>query len=97
MCDARPVFATRARFPHADDVAADRPHRYRESTAWTPVRLSASSPTALAFGARTLDETAVPIAAEIIARTGKGTSLPLSQTAGPIHQPTRQEQPASVS
>lgn len=28
VCDARPVFATRARFPVADDVVADRPERY---------------------------------------------------------------------
>ncbi|MEU3936601.1 XdhC/CoxI family protein [Streptomyces sp. NPDC029044] len=28
VCDARPVFATRERFPHADEVVADWPHRY---------------------------------------------------------------------
>ncbi len=27
VCDARPVFATRQRFPHADDVVVDWPHR----------------------------------------------------------------------
>ncbi|MER7702446.1 XdhC/CoxI family protein [Kitasatospora sp. NPDC097605] len=32
VCDARPVFATRARFPEADDVVADWPHRYLEAT-----------------------------------------------------------------
>ncbi|WP_171111187.1 MULTISPECIES: XdhC/CoxI family protein [Streptomyces] len=32
VCDARPVFATRARFPHADEVVADWPHRYLERT-----------------------------------------------------------------
>jgi xanthine dehydrogenase accessory factor len=28
VCDARPVFATPARFPEADEVVADWPHRY---------------------------------------------------------------------
>ncbi|MYR42116.1 XdhC family protein, partial [Streptomyces sp. SID5910] len=32
VCDARPVFATRARFPDADEVVVDWPHRYLRST-----------------------------------------------------------------
>ncbi|MGW0474247.1 XdhC family protein [Streptomyces coeruleorubidus] len=32
VCDARPVFATTARFPHADEVVVDWPHRYLERT-----------------------------------------------------------------
>ncbi|MFJ6571173.1 XdhC family protein [Streptomyces sp. NPDC091292] len=32
VCDARPVFATRARFPEADEVVVDWPHRYLEGT-----------------------------------------------------------------
>ncbi|MBD0424732.1 XdhC family protein [Streptomyces sp. TRM S81-3] len=32
VCDARPVFATRARFPEADEVITDWPHRYLETT-----------------------------------------------------------------
>ncbi|MEU4176421.1 XdhC/CoxI family protein [Streptomyces sp. NPDC026589] len=32
VCDARPVFATPARFPHADEVVVDWPHRYLDST-----------------------------------------------------------------
>ncbi|KJK34345.1 xanthine dehydrogenase [Streptomyces variegatus] len=32
VCDARPVFATAARFPHADEVVVDWPHRYLEAT-----------------------------------------------------------------
>ncbi|WP_406498022.1 XdhC family protein [Streptomyces sp. NBC_01604] len=32
ICDARPVFATAARFPHADEVVVDWPHRYLERT-----------------------------------------------------------------
>ncbi|GGK67022.1 XdhC family protein [Streptomyces flaveus] len=31
VCDARPVFATHARFPHADEVVVDWPHRYLEA------------------------------------------------------------------
>lgn len=32
VCDAREVFATRARFPDADDVVVEWPHRYLQST-----------------------------------------------------------------
>ncbi|GGT96267.1 XdhC family protein [Streptomyces coeruleorubidus] len=32
VCDARPVFATPTRFPHADEVVVDWPHRYLEGT-----------------------------------------------------------------
>ncbi|GGQ66815.1 XdhC family protein [Streptomyces asoensis] len=32
VCDARPVFATPARFPHSDQVVVDWPHRYLERT-----------------------------------------------------------------
>ncbi|MEV6103773.1 XdhC/CoxI family protein [Streptomyces sp. NPDC051940] len=32
VCDARPVFATRARFPEADEVVVQWPHEYLEST-----------------------------------------------------------------
>ncbi|MGP4045359.1 XdhC family protein [Streptomyces sp. 2A115] len=28
VCDARPVFTTQARFPHADEIVTDWPHRY---------------------------------------------------------------------
>ncbi len=31
VCDARPLFATRARFPQADEVVVDWPHRYLTS------------------------------------------------------------------
>jgi xanthine dehydrogenase accessory factor len=33
VCDARPVFATAARFPEADEVITDWPHRYLASAA----------------------------------------------------------------
>ncbi|WP_405813885.1 XdhC family protein [Streptomyces sp. NBC_01390] len=32
VCDARPVFATAARFPYADEVVVDWPHRHLERT-----------------------------------------------------------------
>ncbi|MYZ19552.1 XdhC/CoxI family protein, partial [Streptomyces sp. SID337] len=32
VCDARPVFATRARFPDADDIVIEWPHRYLRGT-----------------------------------------------------------------
>jgi len=32
VCDARPVFATRTRFPDADEVVVDQPYRYLEGT-----------------------------------------------------------------
>ncbi|MFJ3303707.1 XdhC family protein [Streptomyces sp. NPDC086549] len=32
VCDARPVFATRARFPEADEIAVEWPHTYLERT-----------------------------------------------------------------
>ncbi|WAU81283.1 XdhC family protein [Streptomyces sp. Qhu-G9] len=140
VCDARPVFATTARFPYADEVVVDWPPRYLERTdvdARTAVcvlthdakfdipllRLALDlpvgyvgamgsrrthaerlrllreadvraeqlarlhSPIGLDIGARTPEETAVSIAAEIIAHTGQGTGLPLSQATGPIHRP----------
>ncbi|MFC9361489.1 XdhC family protein [Rhodococcus sp. NPDC057014] len=31
LCDARPVFATKARFPEADDIVVDWPHRYLQA------------------------------------------------------------------
>lgn len=43
------------------------------------------SPTGLGLGARTPEETAIPITAEIIAHAHHGTGLPLSQGTGPAH------------
>ena len=47
VCDARPVFATSARFPEADEVVADWPHRHLAKVAdrLGPGTRSASSPT----------------------------------------------------
>lgn len=138
VCDARPVFATRARFPEADDIVVDWPHRYLESTEVdgrtvlcvlthdakfdvplleAALRLPVAyigamgsrrthedrnkrlrevgvtelelarlrSPIGLDLGARTPEETALSIAAEIVAnrRGGSGTSLTGAHT--PIH------------
>jgi len=141
VCDARPVFATRARFPEADEVVADWPHRYLATVASrlgqndaicvlthdhkfdvpaliaalnTKVgyvgamgsrsthegrieRLSAEgvdpadiqrimAPIGLDIGARTPEETAVSICAEIISLHA-GTKAPsLRDGAGPIHR-----------
>ncbi|MEU0195507.1 XdhC/CoxI family protein [Streptomyces afghaniensis] len=140
VCDARPVFATQARFPHADEVVVDWPHRYLEHTtvdARTAIcvlthdakfdipllrhaldlpvgyigamgsrrthderlRLLREagvaeeqltrlhSPIGLDLGARTPEETAISITAEIISHTNQATGLPLSQGTGPIHRP----------
>ena len=46
VCDARPVFATARRFPDADEVVVEWPHRYLANTrASTGARSSACSPT----------------------------------------------------
>ncbi|WP_210687058.1 XdhC/CoxI family protein [Mycolicibacterium sp. GESEQ-9] len=143
VCDARPVFATAARFPTADEVVVDWPNRYLEAQSaagaidgrtvicllthdpkfdvpllevalrlpeigyigamgsrrthddrtarlreigLTDEELARlSSPIGLDLGARTPEETAVSIAAEIIARRWGGTGTPLSGTGGRIH------------
>ncbi len=141
VCDARPVFATPRRFPDADEVVVDWPHRYLDAQAAgldprtvlcvlthdakfdlplleRALRLPVAyvgamgsrrthrdrvaklrqaglteaelarlhSPIGLDLGARTPEETAVSIAAEIVARTRGGTHLPLTTTTGPIHR-----------
>jgi xanthine dehydrogenase accessory factor len=143
VCDARPVFATSARFPTADEVVVDWPHRYlagqieagaldarsvicvlthdpkfdvpllevalrlpelgyigamgsRRTHDDRIERLRAAgltddelgrlaSPIGLDLGARTPEETAVSIAAEIIAARWGGAGRPLSETDGRIH------------
>lgn len=143
VCDARPVFATPARFPAADEVVVNWPDRYLAEQAQqglvdartaicvlthdpkfdVPVLQAAlrlpqvgyigvmgsrrthddrmarlrevgvsdselsrlSSPIGLDLGARTPEETAVSIAAEIIARRWGGGGRPLTETTGRIH------------
>jgi xanthine dehydrogenase accessory factor len=142
VCDARPVFATKKRFPDADEVVIDWPHRYLQAQVDAealdgrtvicvlthdpkfdvpvlqvalklPVayigamgsrrthddrieRLRAAgvteselahliSPIGLNLGARTPEETAVSIAAQIIGRQWNGDGVPLSETSGAIH------------
>ncbi|MCW2513986.1 MAG: hypothetical protein JWR11_3028 [Mycobacterium sp.] len=144
VCDARPVFATPARFPTADEVVVDWPHRYLAAQAaagavdartvicvlthdpkfdvpllevalrlpevayvgamgsrrthddrmqrlmeagLTDAELGRlSSPIGLDLGARTPEETAVSIAAEIIAGRWGGGGRPLHEVAGRIHR-----------
>jgi|SRR5579875_2273707 len=138
VCDARGLFATRARFPDADEVVVDWPHRYLETVETdsrsvvcvlthdpkfdVPVlevalrkpaayigamgsrrthddrmtRLHAAgltdgelarlrSPIGLDLGARTPEETAVSIAAELIQLRWGGSGAPLTGTEGRIH------------
>ncbi|MFK0119624.1 XdhC family protein [Streptomyces sp. NPDC090994] len=139
VCDARPVFATAARFPEADEVVVDWPHRYLRGTATDgrtvlcvlthdakfdvplltealrmPVAFVGAmgsrrthadrtrrlreagltdrelsrlrSPIGLDLGARTPEETALSIAAEIVAARRGGTGVPLTGSAAPIHR-----------
>ncbi|MFB6711084.1 MULTISPECIES: XdhC family protein [unclassified Streptomyces] len=138
VCDARPVFTTRLRFPEADDLVVDWPHRYLRRTVTdertvlcvlthdakfdvplleAALRLPVAyvgamgsrrthedrerrlreagltageldrlrSPIGLDLGARTPEETALSIAAEIVAARRAGTGLPLSGSGTPIH------------
>ncbi len=150
VCDARPVFATRARFPTAGEVVVDWPHRYLAAQAeagaidettvicvlthdpkfdvpvlevalrlprvgyvgamgsrrthddrmgrlraagLTDAELSRlSSPIGLDLGARTPEETAVSIAADIIARRWGGGGRRLAEIAGRIHRDAQDAQ-----
>ncbi|MFQ6173069.1 XdhC family protein [Oryzobacter sp. R7] len=143
VCDARPVFATASRFPAADEVVVEWPHRYLEAEVEAgevdgrtvvcvlthdpkfdvpllevALRLPEvayvgamgsrrthedrlarlreagltedelerlSSPIGLDLGARTPEETAVSIAAEIVALQWGGGGRRLQGVEGPIH------------
>ncbi|MEU6501306.1 XdhC/CoxI family protein [Streptomyces californicus] len=142
VCDARSVFATAARFPEADEVVVDWPHRYLRRTRTDArtvlcvlthearfdvpllteaLRMPAAfigamgsrrthedrtrrlreagvsdvelarlrSPIGLDLGARTPEETALSIAAEIVAARRGGTGRPLTGGAEPIHREPR--------
>lgn len=146
VCDARPVFATRTRFPEADEVVVKWPHRYvaeevaagrldartvacvlthdpkfdvpllqtllgddapdlayvgamgsrrthdrrlarlREEGLTEAQLARLRSPIGLDLGARTPEETAVSVAAEIISLRWGGDGRPLSSTSGAIHR-----------
>ncbi|WP_405921977.1 XdhC family protein [Streptomyces sp. NBC_00122] len=138
VCDARPVFATKTRFPEADEIVVDWPHRYLETTAVDgrtvlcvlthdakfdvpllelALRLPVAyvgamgsrrthedrnkrlrevgvtelelarlrSPIGLDLGARSPEETALSIAAEIVANRRGGTGAALTGAHIPIH------------
>ncbi|MFE9632136.1 XdhC family protein [Streptomyces sp. NPDC006463] len=138
VCDARPVFATRTRFPEADEIVVDWPHRYLKTTAVDgrtvlcvlthdakfdvpllelALRLPVAyvgamgsrrthedrnerlrevgvtelelarlrSPIGLDLGARSPEETALSIAAEIVANRRGGTGAALTGAHIPIH------------
>ncbi|MEU6759294.1 XdhC/CoxI family protein [Streptomyces sp. NPDC046685] len=138
VCDARPVFATKTRFPEADEIVVDWPHRYLESTdvdgrtvlcvlthdakfdvpllelalrlpvayvgamgsrrthedrnkrlrevGVTELELARlRSPIGLDLGARSPEETALSIAAEIVANRRGGTGAALTGARIPIH------------
>ena len=148
VCDARPTFATHARFPEVDDVVVSWPHHYlqheieadridgrtvicvlthdpkfdvpvldlalRLDGANRPAFVGAmgsrkthedrlerlreagltdehfarlSSPIGLDLGGRTPEETAVSVAAEIVARRWGGTGQRLSDTKDRVHGP----------
>jgi xanthine dehydrogenase accessory factor len=142
VCDARPVFATRTRFPEADEIVVDWPHRYLAGTdtdartvlcvlthdakfdiplLTEALRLPVAyvgamgsrrthedrnrrlreagvsehelarlrSPIGLDLGARTPEETALSIAAEIVAARHGGTGRPLTGADTPIHRDER--------
>ncbi len=63
----------------------DRLDRLREAGLTDAELARLSSPIGLDLGARTPEETAVSIAAEIIARTWGGGGRPLTETGGRIH------------
>ncbi|MGW0936168.1 XdhC family protein [Streptomyces sp. NPDC002666] len=139
VCDARPVFATKARFPDADELVVDWPHRYLattdvdartvlcvlthdakfdvpllEAALKLPVAYVGAmgsrrthlerndrlrevgvterelarlhSPIGLDLGARTPEETALSIAAEIVADRRGGSGVPLTGAHTPIHR-----------
>ncbi|MFI1003838.1 XdhC family protein [Streptomyces galbus] len=138
VCDARPVFATPARFPDADEVVVEWPHRYLERTevdgrtvlcvlthdakfdvplleralrlpvayvgamgsrrthldrnrrlreaGVTDLELTRlRSPIGLDLGARTPEETALSIGAEIVANRRGGSGVSLTGAHTPIH------------
>lgn len=76
---------------------ADRLDRLREAGVGGPALARIRAPIGLDIGARTPEETAVSICAEIIAqRTGRHDARPLRDTDGPIHHPAGPTAPAAA-
>ncbi|MEV7361740.1 XdhC/CoxI family protein [Streptomyces sp. NPDC059687] len=149
VCDARPVFATRTRFPEAEEIVVEWPHRYLERThvdgrtvlcvlthdakfdvpllrlalglpvayvgamgsrrthldrtarlrdvGVTDLELARlRSPIGLDLGARTPEETALSIAAEIVAARHGGSGVSLTGAHTPIHRDTTPLSPARI-
>jgi xanthine dehydrogenase accessory factor len=151
VCDARALFATKRRFPEADEVIVDWPHRFlptievdertvicvltHDPKFDVPVleialRTKAGyvgamgsrrthldrlqrlkevgmsdaeiarlrSPIGLDLGARTPEETAISIAAEIISDMVGGSNRPLTESTEPIHRNTlaSEDEPAPI-
>jgi xanthine dehydrogenase accessory factor len=67
----------------------DRLDRLREAGMTEAELARLRSPIGLDLGARTPEETAVAVAAEIVAGRWGGTGVPLGQTEGAIHRPAR--------
>lgn len=64
----------------------DRSKRLREKGLSEAELARLCSPIGLDLGARTPEETAISIAAEIVARRWGGSGRHLTDTAGPIHE-----------
>ena len=64
----------------------DRLERLREAGPAEPALARLCSPLGLDLGARTPEETAISVAAEIIAARSNATGRPLTGTSGPIHR-----------
>lgn len=150
VCDARPIFATKRRFPGADEVVVDWPHRWLPTVPVSPrtvlcvlthdpkfdvplleiaLRTDAGyigamgsrrthedrlerlreigvdeqslrrlrSPIGLDLGARTPEETALSIAAEIVSLRWGGSGLALTDLDSKIHHELNSDVPADVS
>ena len=93
--DAAYIGAMGSRRTHDDRLARLRERGRAARRRWPGCR----SPIGLDIGARTPEETAVSIAAEIVARRWGGTGQPLTRTDGPIHAthdaaPRRRREPS---
>ncbi|WP_228540079.1 XdhC/CoxI family protein [Nocardia sp. XZ_19_385] len=64
---------------------AERTERLRAAGVTSPELARLKSPLGLDLNARTPDETAISIAAQILAERGRGSARPLSATRGPLH------------